>query len=166
MIKTKSKDQLNDAIYNEPKFDTNSFNLSIRTRDPLPVVTVGLQGVKKHRETTVAGLTCMWDSGATGRMIKTKHTNYYEQKIHYNKVEYGTAAGVYCMTHDVKVPFCMPNVSGRNIINHRLHVNNYKGESGLGYDMITGCDLMVQLGLMADFKRKLLQWDGATVHIK
>ena len=32
--------------------------------------------------------------------------------------------------------------------------------------MIIGRDLMVQLGLMADFKRQVLQWDGATVHMK
>ena len=39
----KNKDQLNDSNYNDPIFDTNSFNLSRRTRDPLPVVTVTLQ---------------------------------------------------------------------------------------------------------------------------
>ena len=40
-IKT-TKYQLNDTIYNEPMFDTNSFNLSRGTEDPLPVVTVSL----------------------------------------------------------------------------------------------------------------------------
>ena len=32
--------------------------------------------------------------------------------------------------------------------------------------MIIGRDLMVQLGLTADFKRQLLQWGGDTVHMK
>ena len=32
--------------------------------------------------------------------------------------------------------------------------------------MIIGCDLMVQLGLMADFKRQFFQWGGATVTMK
>ena len=32
--------------------------------------------------------------------------------------------------------------------------------------MIIGRDLMVQLGLTADFKRQVLQWDVATVHMK
>ena len=32
--------------------------------------------------------------------------------------------------------------------------------------MIIGCDLMVQLCLMAKFKRQVLQWDGATIHMK
>ena len=41
-----------------------------------------------------------------------------------------------------------------------------KGELGIGYDMIIGRDLMVQIGLTADFKRQVLQWGGATVNMK
>ena len=32
--------------------------------------------------------------------------------------------------------------------------------------MIICHGLMVQLGMTADFKRQVLQWDGATVHMK
>ena len=35
--------------------------------------------------------------------------------------------------------------------------NNDKGGSGIGYDMIIGHGLMVQLSLTADFKRQVLQ---------
>ena len=52
----KDKDQHNEAIENEPKFDS-SFNLSSGTKDPLPVVTVSLRGDKKHIATTVASIT-------------------------------------------------------------------------------------------------------------
>ena len=38
----KNKDQLNEATINEPTFDTNIFNLSSGTSDPLPVVTAYL----------------------------------------------------------------------------------------------------------------------------
>ena len=80
-----------------------------------------------------------------------------------NKVEYSTAAGVYFTTYDVKVPFCMPEFSISKIINHRFHFNNNKEELGISYDKVIGHDLMVQLGLMADFKRHVLQGCGATV---
>ena len=56
------KDQSNEAIITEPKFDTSSFNLSSGTSNPLPVVTVSLRGGKKHTATTVSGITCFWDS--------------------------------------------------------------------------------------------------------
>ena len=65
-----SKYQLNDSIENEPKFDTNSFNSSSETRDPLPVVIVTLRGGKKHRETDVSGITRLRDTGATNSIIK------------------------------------------------------------------------------------------------
>ena len=60
----------------------------------------------------------------------------------------------------------MPEFSNSKTINHHFHVDNNKGESGIGYDMIIGHELMVQLGLTDNFKRQLLQWDGATVHMK
>ena len=100
-----NKCQLNDTIYNDTAFDNNSFNLYIWNKDPLPVLTVTLQGSKKHRAMTVDGITCLCYSGATNSMIKIKHTKYYECKMRYNKVEYSTANGVYCTTHDFKVPF-------------------------------------------------------------
>ena len=36
----------------------------------------------------------------------------------------------------------------------------------MGYDMIIGRDLIVHLGLTADFKHQGFQWYGATVHMK
>ena len=91
----------------------------------------------------------MSDSGATDSMIKRRHTNNYELQMRSNKVEYSTATGVYCRTHDVKVPFFIPDFSSSKITYHRFHVDNNKVNSRIGYDMIIGRDLMVNLvGLM------------------
>ena len=60
----------------------------------------------------------------------------------------------------------MTEFSSSKVINNRFHVHNDIGKSGIGSDMIIGCDLMVQLGLTADFKWQLLQCDGDTVHMK
>ena len=121
---------------------------------------------KKTESATVSGIECLWGSKATNVMIKIKHNKHYELKIRSNKVEYSTAAGLYCTTHDVKVHFCMPEFSSSKIINHCFHVNNNKGELVIGYDMIIVRDLMVQIGLMANFKRQVIQWYGAIVHMK
>ena len=88
-------DQYDHAIDNEPTLDNSSFNLSIFTRDPLPVVTVSLRGGKKHRANLAASITCLWDSGATKSMIKRRHTKHYERKMRSNRVTYSIAAGVY-----------------------------------------------------------------------
>ena len=60
----------------------------------------------------------------------------------------------------------MTDLSSRRVIDHRLHVDNDKVNSGIGYAMIIGRDLIVQLGLMDDFKYQLLQWDDDKVHMK
>ena len=103
------KDQSNEVINSELTFDTSDFNSSSGNSNPLPVVTVSLRGVKKHRATAVASLTCLWDSRATDSMIKRRHTKNYERNMRYNKVDYSTTAGVYCTTHDVKLPFSFQN---------------------------------------------------------
>ena len=103
------KYQNNEAIISETTFDTSNFNLSRGTSDPLPVVTVSIQGGKKNRETAFDGLICLWDSGSTNSMIKGWNTNHYERKMRSNKVDYSTAAGVYCTTNDVKVNFAFRN---------------------------------------------------------
>ena len=83
-----------------------------------------------------------------------------------NKVEYITSAGLYFMTHDVKVPFCVPEFYISKIILHLFHFDSNEVKLGIGYDMIIGRDLMVQLGLLGDFKHQVLQLDGVTIPIK
>ena len=89
-------------------------------------------------------------------MVKRKHTKYYELKMRSNKLKYSAATGLHCTTHDVKVTFFVLEPSSSNIIEHRFHVNNDKFGSGIGYDMIIGHDLIVQLGLAYDFNNQFL----------
>ena len=74
-----------------------------------------------------------------------------------NKVECSTAKGPYCTTHDFKVSFFMTEFSINKIISHHFHVDKNETESGIGYDMIIGRDLMVQLILSTDFKPQVIQ---------
>ena len=138
----------------EPQFDSTSNLSSCLTKYPLPVVAPRYRGGNKSRATIFSRMTCLWDIGDTGSMVKSKHNYSYKHKLGFNKVEYITAVETYCTTHDVKVPFCMPKFSSSKIISHWFHTDNDKGESGIGYDVIIGRDLMVQLGLTANFKQK------------
>ena len=106
------------------------------------------------------------DSGVANIMIKRKHTKYYKRWIHSNKVNYITAKGMYSTMHDFEATFFMPEFSSNKIIQQHFHVCNNIGESGIGYDMIVGHDLMVQLGLPTNIKHQLLQQDGVTIPMK
>ena len=74
--------------------------------------------------------------------------------------------GTYCTKHNVKEPFFMPVFSTRQIITHLLHVNKSKFNSGIGYYMIIGHDLVVKLGLISYFNFSVFGWDDTSVHIK
>ena len=79
------------------------------------MVTISLRASKKYRRTLNSGLTLLWEIGFIESMINSKHINPYKSKLISNKVEYRTASGPYKTTHDVKVPFSMPEFSNRKI---------------------------------------------------
>ena len=49
--------------------------------------------------------------------------------------------------YDVKVPFGMSDFSSSKKILHRFNIDNDEGKLSIGYDMIIGRDLLVQLVL-------------------
>ena len=46
---------------------------------------------------------------------------------------------------------------------HHFYFDNNEVQSGIVYDMIIGRDLMVHTGIQENFKRQVLNWDGANV---
>ena len=88
-------------------------------------------------------------------MVQRNHTGNYDKNMRSNKVEYSKAVGPYCTTNNIKVMFCMSEFPIINIISHRFHVDNNKVDMGIGYDMVIGHALMVQIGLMKDLCFKL-----------
>ena len=83
--------------------------------------------------------------------------------MHSNKVEYIIAAGLYCMKHNVKVSFYMPEFYSKKVVMHLFHVDNNESYPGIIYDVIIRYDLMIQLGLSVNLRRRVLQCDGAIV---
>ena len=81
----------------------------------------------------------------------------------YTKVEYSNASGTYCTTQNLKMPLYIPEFYIRKIILQQFHVDNNKGELGIGYDMIIDSELMIYISLADNFKCQLLHWYGTTV---
>ena len=52
-------------------------------RTPPPLVTVSLQVGKQHKKNIIYSLTCLWDSGATKRVIKRQHTKPYDSQDYF-----------------------------------------------------------------------------------
>ena len=60
----------------------------------------------------------------------------------------------------------MPEFSSSKIILHRFHIDNNGGKPGIGYDTIIARNLMLQLGIFSEFKRRFFQGNGATAPMK
>ena len=101
-------------------------------------------------------MKCLWVTVDSNRITKIKYIDPYQSKIRPTKVEYSTASGVYYNTLDVKVYFFIIELSIRKVIIHRFIVNYNEGDTVIGYNIIIGHDLMVQLVLVANFKQILL----------
>ena len=52
--------------------------------------------------------------------------------------------GLYKTPNDMKVPFITKEFSRSKNIAHWFNIVNMKGDEGIGYDMIIGCDIIVQ----------------------
>ena len=147
--------QVNDVIYNELKFDSSNSLSNNPVKDTLPIVTIILIGGKHYRNNLNSVITCLWDSRDTGSMINLKHINPYNPKLRSYKVDYIIYFGPYRTTHDVKVPFIMPDFPIRKTITHRVHIDKVIVYEGIGYVMIIFHDLMIQLGLKAGFSHQV-----------
>ena len=84
----------------------------------------------------------------------------------YNNFDYSTTVGPYFITYYVKVPFCRPDFSNSKIISRRFCVDNDECELVIGYYIIIGRYMMVQLGLTDDIKCQFLSWDDILVFMK
>ena len=116
--------KVNDIIENELEFDSSNSLANNNVKYPLPIASKMLKGGKKSRQTLNSGLTLLWDSEATNRMVKRNHINPYNTKLMDNKDKYSTYDGWYKTTHDVKVTFRMSEFSFRKIITYCFHVDN------------------------------------------
>ena len=63
------------------------------------------------------------------------------------------------------MPFLLAEFSIRKITTHHFHVDDEKGYTYIGYDMIIGYNLMVNLELISNVKSKVLELDNAVVTI-
>jgi hypothetical protein len=130
------------------------------------VIAVDILKGKKAREIHVAGLTCLWDGGASDSMVKKSYVRKFREKFKRNVQVYDTAAGEYVSDYQCKLNITFPEFSGSKIIKHTFQVDNETEGSNIGYDMIIGRDLMCKLGLITDFKNNTLIWEDTSIPMR
>ena len=56
-----------------------------------PILSVDIRKGKKARDIHVAGLSCLWDTGASDSMIKKSFVRKFQEDFRKNKQQYDTA---------------------------------------------------------------------------
>ena len=60
----------------------------------------------------------------------------------------------------------MPYFSISKIISHHFHVNKNEGDTDIGYGMIICYNIIVNIGLVDNFKCKVIEWNEDVVPMK
>ena len=96
-----SKSLLNDDLIN----DVHNKEQKLQSKKgkeksiliPCPIISVDIRNGKKAHEIHVAGLSCLWDAGASDSMVKKSFVRMS------NKWQYDTVSGTYTSNYDVKI---------------------------------------------------------------
>jgi hypothetical protein len=75
-----------------------------------------------------------------------------------------TKGGTFHTSGKFKTNFILNEFYENKVIEWTLHVNKTSGPHR--YNMIVGCDLMSQLGIILDFDGQTMTWDESTIKMK
>jgi hypothetical protein len=75
-----------------------------------------------------------------------------------------TKGGTFHTSSKFKMNFILNEFYENKVIEWTLHVNKTSGPHR--YNMIVGCDLMSQLGIILDFDGQTMTWDKSTIKMK
>jgi hypothetical protein len=95
------------------------------------------------------------NSGASRSLIHKKFARKLKLKTSKSSTKWTTAAGDLTMNSKYKSQFCIPELEDKILLEYNLNVAN----TLVGYDMIIGCDILEDLGIVIDFKQKISIWD-------
>jgi hypothetical protein len=128
--------------------------------EPTPVTLASIKGGKKFRNTTHEGLRVLIDTGCSHSLV-AKH---YCKKLKTRKeTKYATGNGILITKHESKIHFTLPEFSDKKIITWKFSVAD---EKELGYDIILGRDLLIELRMNISFDKKRISWEGIDIPMR
>ena len=78
-------------------------------------------------------------------------------------MKYSTGSGTLDIKHEAEIHFTLPEFSDKKIINWTFSVTDSKD---LGYDMIVGRDLLLELKIDVSFNKKMVNWEGIEIPMR
>ena len=117
-----------------------------------PVTLINVLGGKKKKLVDFSNKKVLLDSGVSHSLCSFD-VSIRSKNFKTDKQSFTTGGGLLKTKNEAIVIFNLAELSESKQIKWRFHVCK---ESSLGYDMITGRDLMKELGIILDFLNNLI----------
>jgi len=135
------KSDLLDDVYDITKLKNRSEDI-----EPTPVTLASIRDGKKNRNRAHEGLRVLIDTGCSHSLILKQ---YCHKLIKQKEKKYATGNGTLTTKYESKIHFSLPEFSDKKIITWKFSVAE---KENLGYDIILGRDLLLDLKMNLSFK--------------
>ena len=116
------------------------------------------RGGKNNRETKHNNLRVLIDTGSSHSLINKKYTTKSKRKE--NTKQYSTRSGTLKTKYELIEQLMLPEFSDKKNITWQFSI--FEG-SDVGYDIVIGRDLMLELGMDISFAKKSVSWEGIKI---
>jgi Aspartyl protease len=158
---TTSSDEDEEYFATSPNFFRSSKPKLAKTSHPTSELVMSLS---VNQEEYL--LRALADTGASSSIFLEAYTSRHLIKYDdENKTTWSTMGGQFTTDKSELVTFSLPEFNLRKQISWVFHVND-RSESSSTYDMITGRDLLGELGIILNFNDKTVTWDTDTIPMK
>ena len=169
--KYKEKELKNDIHANELRFGSSRFVKGkkrsyddLTVKNPTPVTLVGIRGGKKNRNIVQHDLRVLLDSGSSHSMASTRCAKGSKLVSLKKSRDFATAGGDFTIDSEADIHFNLTEFSESKVINWTF--SGFCDSDALGYDMVIGRDLLNDLGVILDFKKSLVNWEGIDIPMR
>ena len=148
-----SNELLNDFHKSEMKNNSKT--------EPTPVTIAAIKGGKKNRKVKHDNLRVLVDTGSSHSLLHKKYSS--KSNIKENMKQYSTGNGTFKTKYETTERLMLPEFSDKK--NITWHFSVFEG-SDVGYDMVIGRDLMLELGMDISFAKKTVTWEGIEIPMR
>ena len=138
---------LNDFHKNEMKNNSKM--------EPTPVTRAAIKGGKKNRELKHNNLRVLIDTGSSHSLLNIIYSSKNKRKE--SKKRYSTGSGTLKTKYESVEQLMLPKFSDKK--NITWHFSLFENNE-VGYDVVIGRDLMLELGMEISFVKKTVAWEG------
>ena len=128
--------------------------------EPTPVTLASIRSGKKGQGFSHEGLRVLVDTGCSHSLIMSK---YCPKLIPQQERRYATGSGTLTTTSKAKIQISLPEFSDKKIITWTFSVVD---KESLGYDLILGRDLLLDLKMEISFDKRSISWEGIDIPMR